>query len=301
MFYTRVNKIKVFNNREGFLGLFNRDELQIYSLVRAELQIYNLVSNPTNMSGLWRIDDFSGQPKVLPSPILLKTKDLLDLSDKKRKEKLLEAVLTESERFSQCQSLEINEVKDDQSLLFGEAGLALYQSDYIPDILDIQLWVIESHNDIREFVTNADSVLESEAFNGLLGALKTASTVSNPVINSIIFVDGVVTQLLRKKLLANKDDLVGYWQASLTRGEHFPHGVRDRQNTPDITGNILVDYTLFGFEDDVFSTSDDDNDDPDKYFVEPKESVDLTKSKESKEEEPLEGNREIADVMNFKF
>jgi hypothetical protein len=24
MFYTRINKMKVFNNREGFLGLFNR-------------------------------------------------------------------------------------------------------------------------------------------------------------------------------------------------------------------------------------------------------------------------------------
>jgi hypothetical protein len=34
MFYTRINKIKIFNNREGFLGLFNRGaELRIYSHV----------------------------------------------------------------------------------------------------------------------------------------------------------------------------------------------------------------------------------------------------------------------------
>jgi hypothetical protein len=31
MFYVRINQIKVFNNREGFLGLFNRAELRIYS------------------------------------------------------------------------------------------------------------------------------------------------------------------------------------------------------------------------------------------------------------------------------
>ncbi|MDR1221946.1 MAG: hypothetical protein LBL07_03585 [Tannerella sp.] len=31
MFYIRINKIKVFNNREGFLGLFNCAEMQIYS------------------------------------------------------------------------------------------------------------------------------------------------------------------------------------------------------------------------------------------------------------------------------
>jgi hypothetical protein len=29
MFYTRINKIKVFNNREGFLGLFNHAEICI--------------------------------------------------------------------------------------------------------------------------------------------------------------------------------------------------------------------------------------------------------------------------------
>jgi hypothetical protein len=243
MFYARINKIKVFNNREGFLGLFNR----------AELQIYSLVSNPTNTSESGRIGDFSGQPKILPPPILLKTDDLLSLSDKERKEKLLEAVLTETERFSQSYSLEINGVKDNQSLLFGESGLVIYQSDGVPDKLYIQLWVIESDNDVRGFATDADTVLESEAFKGLLGTLKMASAVTNPILSGIISIGGVVTQLLRKKLLANKDDLVGYWQSSLNREEHYPHGVRDRENTPDTTGNILVDYTLFGFENDAFS------------------------------------------------
>jgi hypothetical protein len=37
MFYTRINKVKVFNNRKGFLGLFNRS---------AELHIYRYVSVP---------------------------------------------------------------------------------------------------------------------------------------------------------------------------------------------------------------------------------------------------------------
>jgi hypothetical protein len=35
MFYARINKIKVFNNREGFLGLFDRAEMRIYSYVSA--------------------------------------------------------------------------------------------------------------------------------------------------------------------------------------------------------------------------------------------------------------------------
>jgi hypothetical protein len=30
MFYTRMNKIKVFDSREGFLGFFNSAEMRIY-------------------------------------------------------------------------------------------------------------------------------------------------------------------------------------------------------------------------------------------------------------------------------
>jgi hypothetical protein len=33
VFYVRINRIRVFDNREGFLGLFNRAEMRIYSYV----------------------------------------------------------------------------------------------------------------------------------------------------------------------------------------------------------------------------------------------------------------------------
>ncbi|MDR1121799.1 MAG: hypothetical protein LBM08_12890 [Dysgonamonadaceae bacterium] len=38
------------------------------------------------------------------------------------------------------------------------------------------------------------------------------------------------------------------WQCALDRAEHYPHGLRDRQDVADTTGNLLVDYTLFGIE-----------------------------------------------------
>jgi hypothetical protein len=112
----------------------------------------------------------------------------------------------------------------------------------------MQLWVIESDEDVRRFAVDADTVVDSDAFKGLLIAVETALTVASPVLSGIIGVGAVVTSLLRQKLRANRDDLVGYWQVSLNCTEHYPHGLRDRQDTPDTTGNILVDYTLFGFE-----------------------------------------------------
>jgi hypothetical protein len=90
--------------------------------------------------------------------------------------------------------------------------------------------------------------LESEAFKGLTAAVGATLAVTNPILTGVIGVGGVVVSLLRQKLKANRDDLVGYWQSTLNREEHYPHGTRDRQDVPDSTGNIKVDYTLFGFE-----------------------------------------------------
>jgi hypothetical protein len=222
MFYTRINKIKVFDNREGFLGLFNRG---------AELRIYSYTS-----------------PLSLGEGPGVRLSDLLSLSEKEREAKLLDLVLSEAGTLAQTKSLEINGVKDNQSLTFGESGLVIYSSETIPDELNIQLWVIESDEDIRSFALDADQVLDSDAFKGLFAAVETALLVTNPVLSGTIAVGGVVTALIRQKLRTNKDDLVGYWQLSLNRTEHYPHGARDKQDVYDTTGNIQVDYTLFGYE-----------------------------------------------------
>ena len=234
MFYARINKMKIFDNREGFLGLFNRS---------AEMRIYSYVSNPAGTAGHL----LEGERPVLP----LSVSDLLSLDENQRREKLLEQVLAEAGLLAQSNYLEINGVKDNQTLLFGDAGLVIYSSEQIPGDLDIRLWVIESDADIRNFALEADKVLDSDAFKGIFAAVETALAVTVPTLSGAIAVGGVVVSLLRQKLRANKDDLVGYWQVSLNRTEHYPHGTRDRQDVYDTTGNILIDYTLFGFENTV--------------------------------------------------
>jgi hypothetical protein len=228
MFYARINKIKVFDNREGFLGLFNR---------RAEMRIYSYVKAPATTEG---------------SGSLLSISDLVDLPDEAaRKQKLLDAVVAEANHLAQSASLEINGVKDNQTLLFGDSGLVIFSNEHIPDRLDVQLWVIESDEDVRNFAIDADKVIDSDAFKGLFAAVEATLAITNPVLSGVIAVGGVVVNILRKRLRANKDDLVGYWQASFNRQEHFPHGSRDKQDVYDTTGNILVDYTLFGYENEV--------------------------------------------------
>jgi hypothetical protein len=235
MFYARINKIHIFNNHEGFLGLFNRAELRIYSYASPSLALPKGEGSTPSPSGR------AGEG-------LLTVADLIDLDGEERRKKLLEAVLTEAEHFAQTHSLEINGVKDNQSLTFDDSGLVLYQNEHIPDTLNSQLWVIESDEDVRKFALDAEKIMESDAFKGLVAAVSTALAVTNPVLTGVIGVGSVVANLLRRKLNVNKDDLVGYWQTTLNREEHYLHGARDRQDVPDSTGNILVDYTLFGFE-----------------------------------------------------
>jgi hypothetical protein len=233
MFYTRINKIKVFNNREGFLGLFNKAEMRIYSYVTALSAGTDLQTSALTLS------------------------DLADLSSETaRKQKLLEAVQAEAAKFAQSNSIEINGVKDNQSLTFGEAGLVIYQSDFIPEALRLQLWVIESDEDVRSLVKDANQVADSAAFKGLNTAVGSALSVTNPILTATIGVGRVLLQLLRQKLRNNKDDLVGYWQCVLNRTEHYPFCVRDKQDVPDTTGNIQVDYTLFGFENEIIMNSE---------------------------------------------
>jgi hypothetical protein len=149
--------------------------------------------------------------------------------------------------------MEINGVKDNQVLTFGEAGLVIYQSDFIPEALRLQLWVIESDEDVRSLVKDANQVTDSAAFKGLNTAVGSALSVTNPILTATIGVGRVLLQLLRQKLHNNKDDLVGYWQCVLNRIEHYPFCTRDKQDVPDTTGNIQVDYTLFGFENEIES------------------------------------------------
>jgi hypothetical protein len=228
MFYIRINKIKVFNNKEGFLGLFNKAEIRIFSYVTASTTGKELLSSSLTLS------------------------DLANLSDETaRKQKLLAAVQLEANKFAQSNSIEINGVKDNQTLTFGEAGLIIFQSEFIPAVLNLQLWVIESDEDIRRVALDADQILDSAAFKGLSTAIGLALTVTNPILTAVISVGGVLTQLLRQKLRNKKDDLVGYWQCILNREEHYPYCVRDKQDVRDTTGNIQVDYTLFGFENEV--------------------------------------------------
>ncbi|MDR1102992.1 MAG: hypothetical protein LBL42_04455, partial [Tannerella sp.] len=178
MFYVRINRIRVFDNREGFLGLFNRAEMRIYSYVTG----YAGPGQPSELT----LGDLAGLP-----------------DDRARRELLQQRVAAEIDRFSQSAFLEINGVKDNQDLTFGDAGLVIYQSETIPDTLQLQLWVIESDEDVRSLTVDVDVLLDSDEFKALLNAVNIALTAASPVLSAAIGIGRIAVNLLRKKLRAN--------------------------------------------------------------------------------------------------
>jgi hypothetical protein len=121
MFYARINRIKVFNNREGVPGLFNSAEMRICSFA---------AGGGFNNVETRFIASPQGNAETQNPASLLTPGDLADLPDERaRRERLQQAVAPELNRFAQSASLEINGVKDNQSLLFGDAGFVIYQND----------------------------------------------------------------------------------------------------------------------------------------------------------------------------
>jgi hypothetical protein len=223
MFFIRLNKMKVFNNREA----------DLFGLNRAEMRIYSRVSAGTDTSlRTVTLADFEGLSND-PAGIT---------------ERLKKLVLDEAGGIAQFNFLEINGVKDNDSLYFGDAGFLVFQDGQIPETLNIQMLVVEADNDIRSLALDVDAVVNNDLFKGVAGSILTALAATTPGWGAAVAIGKLAFGILLNKQKKNDDDLVGYWQCTLNRREHYPNGLRDKQDVRDVTGNILVDYTFFGYE-----------------------------------------------------
>jgi hypothetical protein len=55
-----------------------------------------------------------------------------------------------------------------------------------------------------------------------------------------------VSRAIPQVLVRNRDDQVGLYYLSLNRMEHYPNGERKRDDVPDLSNNVRVDYSIFG-------------------------------------------------------
>lgn len=219
MFYFRIDRIRIFDNRErGFL-FFKRD--------LAEIKLLSFIT--TGDTAFPDLDPF------------------LRETDPDKKKKLAAAMVKQvvSNRILAT----IDNVKDNQTITFGDTGYVVYQADKIPQDFNWCLVALEDDGDVRDLGSSVNTVLQNPGFDDFSANLgQILAKAPNPGFTAGMEIAKFVAGAVAAKLRSSKDDLAGLLYMSLNRREHYPHAQRKKDDVADLTGNMLVDYSLFGFE-----------------------------------------------------
>lgn len=220
MFYFRINKLKIFNNREGKrFGLFGRDSAQV--------KILSFVTTSN-------ID--------LPN-----MEELINTNDDARKREIIKAAV---EKVAASRDLmPIENVKDGHVMLFGDTGYVLYQSENIPEDFNWTFIALETDRNIRSIGEQIGSVVTDPGFDPFAKNFATLiAGAATPAFTAGVEIGKFITGVVSKNMQQNKDDMIGILYMSLNRREHYLHGERKKDDVPDLTNNMLIDYSIFGFE-----------------------------------------------------
>lgn len=222
-FYFKINKIKIVDNKESGFLFFHKD------LASISLDSFFTTSDKV----------FKSLDKYIPYS---KAKD-----DRSKEVAIADMVL---DKIKNRTTIQIDCVKDNQVLTFGDTGCALYRSGTIPDDIGWCLIAIESDKEIRKIGTTIDEVINCPGFKTFVTSFAgLVGLSSNPAFSASMAVIKYIGQQIATSMKNNKDDMVGLLNMSLNRWEHYPNGERNSEGVPDLTGNMLIDYSIFGFDD----------------------------------------------------
>ena len=209
-FVFRLNKLKILNNREWGPG-----ELKLLSFV-------------------------TGQDVNLPV-----LDDLQRTTDEERKKKLIQAAAQSV--LSSKVLMQLDNVKDGHLMTFGDTGYALYSANKIPVSFNWSLMLFEIDEDINNLGRKVDGVISAPEFDGFVGnVLILASAAANPAAAAGVAIAKYIFGLVADTMIENKDDQIGLAYQSFNMFEHYPHGERKRDDVPDLSNNIRIDYSIFG-------------------------------------------------------
>lgn len=221
MFYFRINKIKILDNKtgKGVLGLgSDKTTVQLWSLiVNGNIDLPNL-------------------------------EELMATIDQERKKQIVADIVktvAASRRLTPIES-----VKDNMAAFFGDTGYVLFQSKEIPTDFSWQFVAIKLNNKTRDIGNEMINVANHKDFGTFANSLPAlVGATVNPAFTAAVEVGKFIFGILGNNLAHKKDKQLGLLYMSLNRVEHYLHGVRDRQDVPDLSGNMRVDYSIFAYDD----------------------------------------------------
>lgn len=211
MFYLRLNKVRIFNNYR----LLGSSDLQLMSFVTMGEADFPMLNE------FYRTSDAAVKKELIAQAV----------------NKVL------------CSRImpQIQRIKDNQVIYFGDTGYNVFVNDTIPQDLNWMLLAIKSNQQLVDNATLAGEILTEQNLNSLVATIAMLSGVASPVTAAVSTLTLLVAQSVLKVCTNAKDHQLGLLLTSFVRQEHYPNGKRDAQDVPDATGNMKVDYTIFGF------------------------------------------------------
>jgi hypothetical protein len=211
MFYLRLNKLRIYSNG-ALLGMTEVQLMSFVTLGEADFPMLN---------------------------------DFYRTSDAAVKRQLVAQAV--SRVISSRVMPEIQRVKDNQLIFFGDTGYNVFVADTIPESVNWMLLAVKSNQQMVDNATLLTQILTEQNLTKLVGVLGVLSGAAAPVTAAVTTLTTLVAESVLKLCVNAHDRQLGILLTSFTRQEHYPYGKRDMQNVPDATGNMKVDYTIFGF------------------------------------------------------
>lgn len=211
MFYLRLNKIRIFNNYR----LLGSSDLQLMSFVTMGEADFPMLNE------FYRTSDAAVKKELVAQAV----------------NKVLSSRIMP----------QIQRIKDNQVIYFGDTGYNVFVNDTIPQDLNWMLLAIKSNQQLVDNATLAREILTEQNLNSLVATIAMLSGMASPVTAAVSTLTLLVAQSVLKVCTNAKDHQLGLLLTSFVRQEHYPNGKRDAQDVPDATGNMKVDYTIFGF------------------------------------------------------
>jgi hypothetical protein len=90
-------------------------------------------------------------------------------------------------------------------------------------------------------------VVDGKDFDAFASStLSLLAAAATPQLVAAAAIAKFVSRAIPQVLVRNRDDQVGLYYLSLNRLEHYPNGERKRDELPDLSNNVRVDYSIFG-------------------------------------------------------
>ncbi len=211
MFYVSLDKIHIRNNRE----LIGKAEIQIMSFIN-----YGDADFP-------------------------QFKLFFDSNDEEVKTRMVEDAARQV--ISSRVTTPVYKIKDHHTLEFGDTGYIVHEAQKIPDDFNWMLLLVELDDKTRDNAKLAEKVVTKKNVSTLVKTISQLAGVSNPVSAAITTLSQYLAKAIVQTAKKDKDDQIGLLLASFIREVHYPQGRRTGDKIPDLTRNMFIDYTIFGF------------------------------------------------------